>query len=164
MGMAHDVVKGPLCYFPPLSLSMCPGTALPWHWTALSAVPLWQAHAPSKLPCRDGDDGGGGFREIPGRKPGASRTGIDEAHPVVLAARGARMVQKKTEPPNRFHDPLEPGDTREATVSCRRTHPDNCSKHYMASVCAFVRSDGMCTCPPRSWPKQYEKLSGEKSR
>ncbi len=74
------------------------------------------------------------------------------------------MVGKKTEPPNRFHDPLEPGDTREATVNCRRTHPDNCAKHYMASVCAFVRSDGMCTAPPRSWPKQFEKLSGEKSR
>ena len=68
----------------------------------------------------------------------------------------------KTEQSQRFHAPLLPDDTNEVTVGCRRAHPDNCAKYYMPSVCAFVRSDGMCTSPPRSWPKQFTKLSGEK--
>jgi len=75
-----------------------------------------------------------------------------------------RSKRGKYDTQNRFHDPLEPGDTRDVTVSCRRSSPDNCAKHYMQSVCAFARSDGMCTSPPRSWAKQFDKLSEGKSR
>jgi len=29
----------------------------------------------------------------------------------------------------------------------------------MASACALVRADGLCLAPPRSWAKQFERLS-----
>lgn len=58
----------------------------------------------------------------------------------------------------RFHAPLVEGDTARKTVGCRHTNPDICAKHSMASVCAFVRADGVCLAPPASWLKQYEKL------
>ena len=58
----------------------------------------------------------------------------------------------------RFHEPLEPRDTVEQTVGCRHTNPDICAKHSMPAVCAFVRPDGLCLAPPKSWPKQLRKL------
>ncbi len=59
----------------------------------------------------------------------------------------------------RFHEALEPQDTSEQTVGCRHTNPDICAKHSMPAVCAFVRADGMCLAPPKSWPKQFKKLA-----
>ena len=67
----------------------------------------------------------------------------------------ASLSQDQTQ---RFHKPLEDLDTTEQTVGCRRNTPDNCAKHSMQSVCAFVRPDGMCLTPPMSWPKQHAKL------
>jgi len=58
----------------------------------------------------------------------------------------------------RFHAPLQAGDTEEVTRGCRHTDPDICSKNSMPGVCAFVREDGMCHAPPRSWRRQYAKL------
>ena len=69
------------------------------------------------------------------------------------------MAQRSSEQAKRFHQPLEPKDTDTQTVGCRHTNPDICAKHSMPSVCAFVRSDGMCLAPPKSWPKQFKKLT-----
>ena len=59
--------------------------------------------------------------------------------------------------PQRFHEPLDARDTPEQTVGCRHTNPDICAKHSLPA-CAFVRADGVCKAPPKSWPKQFEKL------
>ena len=58
----------------------------------------------------------------------------------------------------KFHAPLQPGDSPAETVGCRHTNPDICRKNAMPSVCAFVREDGRCYAPPASWPKQYKAL------
>lgn len=58
----------------------------------------------------------------------------------------------------RFHEPLDTRDTPEQTVGCRHTNPDICAKHSLPAACAFVRADGVCKAPPKSWPKQFEKL------
>lgn len=58
----------------------------------------------------------------------------------------------------RFHEPLDAGDTAELTVGCRNTNPDISAKHSMAAACASVWADGTCRAPPKSWPKQFEKL------
>lgn len=60
--------------------------------------------------------------------------------------------------PERFHAPLNEGDTEKTTVGCRHTNPDICKKYRMPSVCAFVRADRICLSPPASWPKQFVKL------
>ena len=69
------------------------------------------------------------------------------------------MASRSNEQARRFHEPLEDLDTDQQTVGCRHTNPDICAKHSMASVCAFVRSDGTCLSPPKSWPRQYAKLN-----
>jgi len=33
----------------------------------------------------------------------------------------------------------------------------------MENICAFVKADNVCKKPPRSWTKQYEKLSKKDS-
>jgi len=58
----------------------------------------------------------------------------------------------------RRHAPLQPEDAADRTFGCRASNPEACGKHGMRSVCAFVRDDGMCLAPPRSWAKQYPKL------
>ena len=58
----------------------------------------------------------------------------------------------------RRHAALQPEDTAERTFGCRASNPDACGKHGMRLVCAFVREDGLCLAPPRSWAKQYPKL------
>ncbi len=60
---------------------------------------------------------------------------------------------------NRYHEPLLPEDTPEKTVGCRHTNATICKNNSMAGVCAFVRSDGFCTEPPRSWASQFVKLA-----
>ena len=57
-----------------------------------------------------------------------------------------------------FHKPLHPKDSDKRTSGCRHTNSDNCGKNRLPKVCAFVRADGMCEKPPRSWRKQYQKL------
>ena len=60
----------------------------------------------------------------------------------------------------RFHAPLREGDTAEITSGCRHTNPDVCRNNSMNGICAFVRVDGMCSQPPKSWPRQFVKLRG----
>ena len=64
-----------------------------------------------------------------------------------------------------FHEPLRPKDTATQTEGCRHTQPDICANNQMPKACAFVRADGMCLRPPRSWAKQFEvlKASGRKA-
>jgi hypothetical protein len=62
----------------------------------------------------------------------------------------------------KFHAPLQDGDTAAATVGCRHTSPDICRNNSLNGVCAFVRPDCMCLRPPKSWAKQYEKLVAER--
>ena len=59
---------------------------------------------------------------------------------------------------SRFHLPLQDGDTLTTTVGCRCAKPAACLKNSMDGVCAFVREDGICLAPPKSWKKQYAKL------
>jgi len=61
-----------------------------------------------------------------------------------------------------YHAPLHDLDTVTQTFGCRHSNPDNCAKAEMMNVCAFVREDGMCLSPPKSWGKQFKRLSEEK--
>ena len=54
--------------------------------------------------------------------------------------------------------PLRPGDTETRTVGCRLGNPSVCLRHSLEGVCAFVREDGMCVAPPRSWKQHYARL------
>jgi hypothetical protein len=58
----------------------------------------------------------------------------------------------------RLQAPLQPEDELGCTWGCRHSNPDVCGKHRMPKVCAFVREDGRCLAPPRSWAKQHTKL------
>ena len=62
-----------------------------------------------------------------------------------------------------FRAPLNDGDTPEQTVGCRAANPDIC-KFNGTDFCAFCRGDRMCTNPPKTWPKQFEKLKEEKEK
>jgi hypothetical protein len=64
-----------------------------------------------------------------------------------------------------LNDPLHPNDSEDKTYGCRHSNPDICGKNSMLNVCAFVREDGICLEPLKSWKKQYRKLqkSGENS-
>ncbi len=59
-----------------------------------------------------------------------------------------------------FRAPLNAEDTPEKTLGCRAANPDIC-KYNCTNFCAFYREDGICTQPPKTWPKQYEKLKTE---
>ncbi len=59
---------------------------------------------------------------------------------------------------DRVPSPLEAGDSETQTAGCRRANPDTCMKHSLRAVCAFVRADGICLEPPKSWPMRYRKL------
>ena len=72
-----------------------------------------------------------------------------------------RLLKQFDEIPQaeKFHAPLQPGDSPTATLGCRHTNPEICRKNGMPGVCAFVREDGRCYAPPASWPKQYKALT-----
>ena len=53
---------------------------------------------------------------------------------------------------------LNPQDSPCQTYGCRHRIPDNCSRHSMENVCAFVTADNLCLKPPSTWARQYEKL------
>jgi len=59
-----------------------------------------------------------------------------------------------------FNAPLSKDDTPTQTVGCRANNPDICRFYMLEGSCAFVRNDGLCIKPSRSWKKQYEKLKG----
>jgi hypothetical protein len=69
-----------------------------------------------------------------------------------------------SEKPAVFHMPLRPSDREDRTDGCRHTNPDICGNHSLEEICAFVRKDGMCLRPPKSWPRQFAKLSSEAER
>ena len=54
--------------------------------------------------------------------------------------------------------PLNSQDSLCQTYGCRHRIPDNCSRHSMENVCAFVTADNICLKPPSTWAGQYEKL------
>lgn len=56
------------------------------------------------------------------------------------------------------HKPLRPGDTAAQTAGCRHTQPAVCTKNSAPKVCAFVRPDGVCLSPPKSWSGHFAKL------
>jgi len=58
-----------------------------------------------------------------------------------------------------FHALLKKMDTETQTVGCRHANPDHCAKNLLQNVCAFVREDGICLSRPKSWPKQFKKLT-----
>ena len=60
-----------------------------------------------------------------------------------------------------FHAPLNSQDTEIQTLGCRRTNPENCGSNSMVNFCAFVRDDGLCQSPPRSWKRRYRGLLSE---
>lgn len=60
-----------------------------------------------------------------------------------------------------YHAPLKPKDTASETEGCRHTNPYICGNNSLPEVWAFVRKDGMCLKPPKSWPKQYERLNNQ---
>jgi hypothetical protein len=63
---------------------------------------------------------------------------------------------------NIFHAPLHPLDTENQTYGCRHTNPDICAKNGLPKVCALIRADKICYSPPKSWPKQFQKLKTAK--
>ena len=56
------------------------------------------------------------------------------------------------------HKPLHPKDTAEQTFGCRRAEPYYCYNYEAESVCAWIRADKMCLCPPQRWHIRYEKM------
>jgi hypothetical protein len=69
-------------------------------------------------------------------------------------------MTKKQKQQGVFHAPLKPKDTATQTKGCRHTNPSICGSNSLPEVCAFVREDEMCLKPPKSWPKQFERLKG----
>lgn len=69
-------------------------------------------------------------------------------------------MTKKCKQQDVFHLPLKPKDTATQTEGCRRTDPVSCGNNSLPEVCAFVRKDGICLKPSRSWQKQYDHLRG----
>ena len=57
-----------------------------------------------------------------------------------------------------FQAELNDKDTPFQTYGCRQNNPDICKNNGLDSVCAFVRNDGICMKPSRSWKNQYKKL------
>ena len=66
------------------------------------------------------------------------------------------MTEKRIK--STFHASLKPLDSESQTQGCRHTNPDICANHSLPQKCAFVREDGICFLPPKSWPKQYRQL------
>jgi hypothetical protein len=54
--------------------------------------------------------------------------------------------------------PLSAQDTESQTLGCRHSNPDICRNHSTPKKCAFVRDDGLCLLPPRSWKDIFHKL------
>ena len=54
--------------------------------------------------------------------------------------------------------PLTHLDSTHQTLGCRHSNPDICKNHSTPNKCAFVREDGVCLLPPRSWAKIYSSL------
>jgi hypothetical protein len=60
--------------------------------------------------------------------------------------------------------PLHPRDTPLETFECRRAEPIYCKNYRLPKVCAWVRSDKMCLCPPVGWEKRFAVLKRKARR
>jgi len=58
---------------------------------------------------------------------------------------------------------LNPQDSPCQTYGCRHYNPNICKDNGMENIYAFVKADNICKKPPRSWTKQYEKLTKKDS-
>jgi len=58
---------------------------------------------------------------------------------------------------------LKSQDLSHQTYGCRHYNPNICKGNGMENICAFVKADNICKKPPRSWSKQYEKLTKKDS-
>jgi len=58
---------------------------------------------------------------------------------------------------------LKSQDSPYQTDECRHYSPYICKDNGMENICAFVKADNICKKSPRSWTKQYEKLSKKDS-
>jgi hypothetical protein len=54
--------------------------------------------------------------------------------------------------------PLSDLDTELQTVGCRASNPNHCKNNSTEKKCAFVREDGLCLLPPKSWKKIFAEL------
>jgi len=63
-----------------------------------------------------------------------------------------------------FSAPLNEQDTEYQTYGCRHTNPEICKKNGLASVCAFIREDGICKSPSLAWVKQYRILDRQRKK
>lgn len=54
--------------------------------------------------------------------------------------------------------PLSDKDSHVQTHGCRHSNPDICKNNSTRGKCAFVREDGICHLPPRSWRKLFLEL------
>ena len=60
--------------------------------------------------------------------------------------------------------PLHPKDTETQTVGCRHANPNTCGRNRLPKVCAFSRSDGICTDPPKTWHGHFKRLKSGDQR
>ena len=54
--------------------------------------------------------------------------------------------------------PLSDLDTELQTVGCRAFNPNHCKNNSTEKRCSFVREDGLCFLPPKSWKKIFAEL------
>lgn len=59
-----------------------------------------------------------------------------------------------------FNAPLNDQDSETQTYGCRQHNPNICGNN-MPNICAFVREDGICKKPSRSWKRQYNTLKSK---
>lgn len=57
--------------------------------------------------------------------------------------------------------PLTPQDTEEHSFGCRHSNPDICKNNQTEGKCAFVRPDGLCLMPPRTWKAIFLELKAD---
>jgi hypothetical protein len=57
--------------------------------------------------------------------------------------------------------PLGATDCLEKTLGCRHSNPNICKNNATPGKCAFVRDDGVCLTPPKSWKRIYQELGGQ---
>ena len=62
---------------------------------------------------------------------------------------------------NHSPEPLNSKDTEKQTLGCRHSNPHTCPRHSLSKVCAFVREDGLCLAPPRTWAQLFKKLKAK---
>ncbi len=60
-----------------------------------------------------------------------------------------------------FKAPLNEQDSETQTYGCRQNNPNICGNNNMPAICAFVREDGICKKPSRSWKRQYNALKNK---